>query len=582
MAGIPGKCATLAVCAALAASAATAAQVARGNTATRTATTWNQRQVAAVTLSSLSDATGAFAAGFSGIGEENPEDVANAIFAWLFMVPSLDCADRSREATVCLLTPEYELDIPDRAAVLPLSPIGGAMRLRDSLKAAYGKITGTNVLFCSESVDSNRFADVCMVITRDTAFVANNREALKWIARHYRDKTVPSVAPVRSPSPVSLTFDGPLSGAIISQIVPQGVDLPGYLGLLSLFGDILQSVTSLDVTLAPDIRSWRLACRLNYEKNLLPRIVQAPIPRESLMELFPPSSFCRSASTFPLLVSLLPSSMRTRYGGTSPVASFCGFHLLPCIPETDDAIYAALTGERASAYVIDPYENRLGKVEIFTVKNPEALDAAIGGGISKAAKERNTIIAPRPVRESNGVKIQGYAINVAANAEVDTTGDFVAKAISLLLGLNTVETAIAGDKLVVAAGAPGFIETWISKDMYKPQKRAIASLTTPFEKSPAGEVPLGGGEIQPSATLLAAASKIAGLHSIEMMLPHSGNGCHWQMSRCDSGMVFEFSASNSEILAIKTLSRLDTKELGQYIINVAMSGGESRKFREEK
>lgn len=554
---------------------ANAAQVNSGSGILREAAAGNQTPVAIVELSSISAATGAFAAGFTGIGEPNPTEESNAVFSWLFMVPSLECADMNKPATVCLLTPENELDIVDRAAIIPLSAIGGGFRLRDSLQAVYRSIKGTNVLFCSDSVDSNRYADICMVITHETAFVANNRESLKWIARKYRDKTLPAPRKVRTGSNVSISFDGPSAAAIISKIIPEGVDLDGMLGYISLFGQTLRTAVSLDISLMPDVRSWRIACRLNYPEDMLGRIRSVPVPADALLKLIPPRSYCRSASDFPVFASLLPDGFRRSYGERTPQTPFGAFHILPFVPEGDPVLYPHLTGERVSAIVIDQFERRIGKIEIYPAKNPAELEEVLGKTISASEARSDGLVKSREKRLAGGTGVFGYYVDVVADADIDSSSDFAAKALTLMLGLHTVEAAVADGKLIVASGSPGFIESWLEKGRFSGQDDTVESLLTPFDSSPEGEEVLGGGEIQPSASLLAISKSIGNLHELDAKLPHSGGGLNWRISRCATGVVFEFAASNSEILSIMALKKLDTKDLSQFILNNAINVNES-------
>ena len=522
-------------------------------------------QIAALTLKAISDVRLGLAAGLAGVGREDSSDLAGEILSWLFMVPSLDCADLSREATVCLLTPEFEGDIPDRAAVLPLSPFGGERHLRKSLKEVYGSVVGTNVLFCSQATDAAFPQDVCVVVTSNAALVATSRESLRWLARRFRAGSLPRVTAVRDGSLMAATFDGRLSHDIVRQLLPDGDDAKGPLLALSLFGDILGTVSSLDVSISADVRSWRVACRLRYPGG--GAIQSAKPPDDSLAELLPPGAFCRSISALPAFTPMLPKALRTRYGGESPQANFCGFRIIPALPELDGDFRAFLAGDRAAAHVVAPADGLVGRIEVFSLKKAEEaakwLDAHFASDIWGGR------IASLETREAMGRTIHSYrlAMEKMVGEEDD---DFLAVVVSLLAGFNNVELAVDGNRLIVALGGRGLVEALLNleksrRDHGEPPCGAVA-LTAPLGALPSGEVSLGGGEMQPSIALAALASCYRELGRLSRRLPRYGDGFVWRLSRDASGVVFDISASNTELMALTQLDAIDRRELSQLIV----------------
>ncbi|MBR0057438.1 MAG: hypothetical protein IJP66_08935, partial [Kiritimatiellae bacterium] len=156
-----------------------------------------QGQIAVVSFTSISRARECIYDGLSGIGAQGAAETADAVISWLAMLPSLDCADLSRRATVILVTPPEGQDLPDQVALIPLAPLNGERLLRSSLAEAYTSVSGRGVVYCSGARSDSVPPSLSLIVTRDTAFVASSRESLRWIARHWRDGTIPAIPDVR-------------------------------------------------------------------------------------------------------------------------------------------------------------------------------------------------------------------------------------------------------------------------------------------------------------------------------------------------------------------------------------------------
>lgn len=521
--------------------------------------THQPKQIAALTISSLSNVNDALYSGLSGIGAAESKKITDEIFQWLFMVPSLDCADKTREATVCLLTPKNNLDIPDKAAVLPLNSIGGASQLVSLLRQTYNTITGTNLLFCSNPVDTNKFSDVCMYITRTAALVANNRESLIWIARQYAEKSLPSIEPVRGRAPIALTFDGNLCYDILSVLIPQNNATTGLPVYLTLLKELFSTVNSLDLSIEPDAIDWRIACRLNYPAITMLKFEDTKIGKTTKLDNeFPIFSHCQSISYLPLVADILPLSILNKLEkGIGSI--YNGMHILPAMPEANNLIRPYLTGERASAIATSPRDNLLGKIEIFPISDLPKLEAAL----QKITYPKD-VVKKQLDRKAYGTTIRKYTI-VENTDEINSKGAFIAHVLSMLYGLNNIEFAISNGKLYVASGPREFIDNWLKKARFPTKKQNAI----PIGRLPHNEIPIGGG-IQDISSLIETLTKNTDqLEGISRNIPISGSGIQWQISRGRGFITFDILASSSELLALTVLSKIDTSQIGSLILDKA-------------
>lgn len=517
------------------------------------------QQMAALTISSLSSVNDALYSGLSGIGSVDSKDATDDILQWLFMVPSLSCADKTREATVCLLTPKNAFDIPDKAAVLPLAPIGGAYQLVSELRQTYSTITGTNLLFCSDPVDSNKVSNICLYLTKNTALIANNKESLVWLARQFRNKSLPSIKPVRNRAPIAITLDGKLCHEFLSILVPStdvAYGLPYYLMLLK---EILSTVESADISIEPDAIDWRIALRLNYKTKTMSAFEgKASVKNSALNNEFHIFSHCQSVSFLPLIFDILPNSILKKFNcGINSV--YNAAHILPAMPAADKEIKPYLTGERASAIITSTHDNLLGKIEIFPVNDTAKLAETL-----KKIKFPADTVKRQADRQAYGTTIYKYTIN-AITSEIDSKGSFIAHALSMLYSLENIEFAISGSNLYVASGSKGLIDNWLKKIGFQRKERHPLA----FSQQTPGEIPLGGGIQDISSLIDTLAKSTEQLKPISKDLPHPGSGIQWQISRSKNSLVFDILASSSEILALKVMSNIDTEKIRSLILEKA-------------
>lgn len=526
--------------------------------------------VGEIIFASYSEACQDTVSALSSIGVGNSDDLFSEIFLSFALVPSVDFIDESRPISVSFLNPDLEGELPDRAVVIPISPYGGARALRATIEENYGKIEGTKVFFCSEPKEDAKEERLVYTVVGDIALMANNQKALKWIATKFRNKDLPKANIVVKASPISLTIDGKMGHSLIKQIVPNAKKASGMAKKLSLLGDLLGTLTSLDLSIRPGSREWRIDAKLNYPFGIVKeKIETVRPPREELMTIFPDKSYCRSLSALPLLISLLPRSFRDEYGGDSYFTNLSAFHIFPKITESEKRIYPYISGDRASAYVIQPLDGMLGKVEVYTIKNPQRVEELLSKVISPITNDLAFVVLTNDVRIVNNTKVYGYNIE-EKKSSFQEKSEFSVSAINIIYNMNIVEVAVKDDLLFVALGKSGLIDKWLLPDAFVPGARKYNTILSPFEDVGDGVVSLGGGEVLPSQTLNEAVKVILGLEDFSRGLPFAGSGFYWRLSKCKTGLIYEISLSHNEILAFQTILNLDTSVLGQFVLNFAI------------
>lgn len=530
-----------------------------------------QKQIAVITFSSITDAVKGISDGLSGLGADGAGEAAETIVSWMTMLPPFDFADPKREASVILVTPRFEQETPDQIAIIPLSPLNGESILRATLSAAYGRISGNSVLFCSEPKDEESLPTLALIVTRDTAFIANDRESLKWIARRWKEGNVPSAPHLRDGATASAVFDARLAGKTVAALLPGDVadDARDAARLIGWFRDLLGNLESLHVSLSADLRSWRLAARLSPKEGVGRTLFAAERPDGKTLRFIPRDAYCVSAGLFRQFSALLPESLVARYSGISSYSFFTGFGILPGVgfESRSRNLEPFLSGEASSAYVISRGDAVTARVKSFALSDPKgaaaALDAIFSDGISA---EQATVRKPRIV---NGRKI--YSYTSVWQASEDVADDYVASVLVLLANLNCVEIAIDGDQMLVVSGPYGTVEKLLDPGALAAKSRAIDSLAPFLGALPDGESLLGSGELQPSRAFLALMQSKPGLEGLARHLPRHGGGIAWRISRDEGDAIYEVSLATSELFALSMLKKFDQKQLGHILLEDIVS-----------
>lgn len=526
-----------------------------------------QEQIAIITFSSIPNAVKGISDGLSGIGEEGAAEAANTVISWMTMLPPFDFADPNREASVILITPKFGQDTPDQIAIVPLNPLNGEDILRNTLAAAYGRISGNSVLFCSEPKDAESLPSLALIITRETVFIANDRESLKWIARRWKDGNVPSAPHLRGEAAISAVFDAHLTAETVAALIPSDIadDARTAARLLGWFRDFLGKLESLHVSLSADLRSWRLTARLSPKEGVGRPLFEAKVPDGKTLDKVPRDAYCVSSGLFRQFASLLPESLVERYSGTSSYAFFSGFGILPGagFEERSKRLEPFLAGETTAAYVISKGDAVTARVKAFALSDAKGASAALDEIFSEKIPAEQ--VTAKRIRNVNGRKI--YSYTSAWKPSEDMADDYVASVIVLLADLNCVEAAFVGDQLLVVSGPYGTIEKFLAPNALAAKERDINYLAPSLGALPEGETLLGCGELQPSRTFLALMQSKPGLESLTRQIPRHGGGLAWRISRNGGDAIYEISLTTSELFALSLLKKFDQSQLGHILLD---------------
>lgn len=545
-------------------------------------TVGGQNQIAVFSLASIAKAAQAISDGLSGIGMSDSSGIASAIISWLVMLPSIECADLSRRATVILVTPPEGQDLPDQVAIIPLSPVNGELRLRQSLADSYESVSGKSVLFCSRPRNDSVAPTISLLVTRETAFIASSRESLRWIALHWKSGNIPEIPDLRPSASISAFFDAPLFANVLDTLLAgadEADDTRSAIRYIMLFRDLLRRLDAMHVSISGDINSWNIAAKLTPPAggNLEPMLVSTSqtAAANAPLSAIPRNAYSVAAGHLASISGLFPPSFLERFGGTSTYSFFFGRHPLPGLnlPSALNSLESLLSGESASAFCISPGSPPV-RLQVFSLKNPD-----------QAAESLRTLLpwnssAPAatfrfPRTEGNRI-IYGYDASRKASAE--SSDDYAASALILLARLNSVELAIDNGNLVVVSGPTGAIDDFLPLPDYLRKKRTIAELPVALAATPPEESLVCAGELRPTQTFAAIVNSIPGLTEISRQLPRHGGGLSWRISSTASGdHIFEVSISSSELLAISVLQRIDQRQIGGILLDHILKGQDMSK-----
>lgn len=531
------------------------------------------RQIAILTFESIPTATRAISDMLSSVGDSGTDVSAASVLTWLTMLPSLDCADPSRQASVIFITTEEDLSMANQVAIVPLSPVNGEQLLRKSLARTYGKISGNTVVYCSEPRDVGTLPGLALIITRSVAYVGNGPESLRWIAKNISAGITPSAGKVRDDAAISAFFDAQLTCGALDKLVGDtgatagDTGIPQAVRLISAFRDQLSSLSSLQLSISANLNVTHLAASLEPRDGTASEFLALPEPSWKPIAALPRDSTGVSIGYPRHFGALLPESIAGNFSGEESYSYFSGLNILNGGPRGADSELAPfLTGESASSFLFTKAKSITARLSVHALRDAAGAAAALDRIL--AAPADNGAVTVHPRRESDGRTIWGYTSLRRASA--DSASDFAASVIILLSQLHTVEMTIDGDNLIVVSGAQGTIDKILRAMGETARMKGIDALTKPFAPLPAGETLLGCGDFEPSRCFLLFTKSSDSLAGLSRHLPSHGGGIAWRVSRSDSHAIVELSASASEIFALSMLGRLDQRVIGHAILDVVL------------
>lgn len=531
-----------------------------------------QRQIAIVTFSSLTRATKAISDVVSCIGERGGDATASAILSWLTMLPSLECADLAREASVVFLTPQSDLQLADQVAIIPLSPINGERLLRNSLEETYAKITGKTVVYCSEPKGSAVVPGLALIVTRNVAYVANGPESLRWIARNYKGEHPLDAGKLRDDAVISAFFDAALTANAMEMLLSGAATDEGSLTirLLSSFRDLLKRLSSLHLSFSANLNACRLTASLAPEDSAA-GFFSSGTPDGAPLDFIPRDAHCISDSFFRHFSVLLPDSFRNRFSCGGAFSFFSNLDILTgAFASRSSALEPFLTGESASAYFTSKASAISAKITVFKLNDPAGAAAALAAAFNAPIDPQAATM--RPPRESNGHKIWGYTSHRTASLE--TSDDFAASVVILFTQLNCVELAVVGDELVVVSGPLGTIDKLLNQTAIPKRDERFGSLAKTLGALPGDETFLGCGELEPTQTFQRFTQNSEALNTLSRHLPSHGGSISWRISRKDRNAILDLSASASELFALSMLGKIDQQLIGRTILQAILGHAE--------
>ncbi len=512
-----------------------------------------KHKIATITLSSFEKANRDIENSLYATGNNGVIPAINLVFNWLFMLPNFDCVDKNRPVTAALLTSDYENELPDRVAVIPLDKELGSYKLRSSLNGAYRKITGKKILYCCDAVDSNRFENIFILITEQNAILANNAKSLQWIMQMAKSRTLPS-ATLHHDYSIAISLNANLSGNLLKSLLPDGHDIPSPFSYLARLRDILETLISLDISVSPGTRELKCVAELKYPPLSLNDLRQIKSLNTENYKQLSHYDYSPSVSYFPLISQLLPETFLKRYGHDNVLSPFYPLRIIPGIPAADKKILPFITGERISTFVIDPVDKICGKIEIY----PTDSASKVTDFISALFSEKINNITFHTQSKYFNTAIYSYSITLEPNRN-----EFTPTAIQNIFSLNTIELAVVNNKLIVASGK---ILRYFLDNMNN-AKNSLLDDTNHFPPLSVDEKLIGIGRLDYSSIAKQAVPLNDALQVIERQLPQEGKGIKWRLSLKENNIVFDMSVATDEVIALMMLNNIDTKELWQYIIH---------------
>ena len=530
----------------------------------------------AIHATSLADAMHLLNDGLAGAGIEIPTTDCTKTLADFCFLPSFDGIDLRSPVRYFLLSQNPPTAMPEQAVILPLQTGGSSIVLR-SLRERYASVEGGSIKICSDPVDGKSIEPLYVAMAEGNAMISPDVDAIRWMAYNLQLKTVPEPPNFRRAT-LSASADGKSLGLLLELIASLDEDNSGdknafkdnlFLHIREL-GVFFSAFQRVEMVLDASISQWDTALRLVAEPggDLAEAIAALKPPDDTWMELFPAYACNRSASCLPGFVTALPVSNRKWLADLATDTRLVGFDVIPYAFDLDEKIRPFLTGTALSAFVADAPNNRFGSITVSAIKSPDlALKTLRGYFAPNGAATANKRISGVIPQTRNGST--SYEIVTDSGNRQKSSVSSTSEAVSLMLSLNHVQLAIRGNRIILARGAAGLIDPWLTDSRPAPWNERISSLTAVFPSQP-GETVLGGGSLEPVALARRIAAAIRDLNEHFPKLPHPGSGFAWRMSRKGGEARFDLRLYSNEIIACNRLRAVNSESMQQLLSQLVM------------
>ena len=526
-------------------------------------------------LSDLTEAVRHVKDGLGGAGVETSTADCKRQIADLVFLPDLDEADPLKPVRYFLLSRNPPDALPEPAIILPIVP-DGAKGLISSLRKRYASVEGGSIKICADPVDGKAIEPLYVAIAEGNALISPSIDALRWMAYHLQTKTIPKAPDFRK-APLTLSADGPLAGLLLELIasldkgaVPEEATADNTLLHIRELGAFAASFQRIDVAVDASLTQWDIAGRLAPAPGsaLAETFNALPPPTDVWMDFFPPFASNRSASDFPAFVAALPAGNRRWLSSLAENTRLLGFAIVPSAFDLDERLRPHLTGTGLATFIADKPTDRFGAVAVAGLKSPADARAELRAYFAKKGPASQN---PRIRNADSRAEGRVISYDIVAHAPPSTGSGLTraGAAISQLLDLNHVELAVKGDFLIVARGAPGFIDPWLADRRVSPWAEKVSALTGTFPEHP-GETVLGGGSAEPVALIRRIVQGTPDLAHLLARMPHAGSGLAWRMAHRGGDLFFDLRLYDNELLACNMLRGSESSALQDFLSQLVL------------
>lgn len=532
-----------------------------------------------IRLDSLSEAARTLEAGFVGSGVDVTRVDCERYMASICFLDSAEGIDPYRPIDYFMLCQDPPTALPEPAVVLPLRD-GGSKEILAGLRAKYRDVEGGSIKICASPHDESAIEPLYIAIAQGNAMISPSIDAIRYLAYNLMGKTLPTPERFRD-GPIALSASGPLLGLFMELVssldtglVSDEATAGNTLLHIRELGVFFSSFDRIDIALSASMSRWEVATRLKAlpDSATARRIDSFSPPSAGLTASSPRIAPKRFSSDLSGFVSALPESNRKWLASLADNTRMVGFGILPAAFDLDEILRPHLGVATASCFVVDKGASRIGSVTVAELSNPSAAAAALDSYFSSNGLSRANSKIRRIVQNNrNGVNVSAYNVIQSLSSSGGSGMGQAGTAISFMLGLDHIETAVANGRLVVARGRTGLISPWISATKQDGDAETLASLTSSFDNVPAGETPIGGGSAEPVAIANRLITAIPEMQDVSALLPHPGSGVVWRMTRTPGGIVtFDGRIYNNEIIAFNRMRSINSSTMKEFLSQLVL------------